>query len=139
MIETLPPTEAEKLHPDAQKRVHKIKKFYKKLASWAGTSIFLVALDLFFSGSITWSKFPVFFWGGSLLLQFFTVLQLQRMDKAWEEKLMRKFTGRSNTDTSPMQQKIPLTKSEDFSEELLQYPTEREKEMADLSRYRKIK
>ena len=119
---------------EAQKRVRKIKKFYKELASWAGTSVFLVALDLFLSGGITWSKYPVFFWGIAIAYQFFTVIRLQKLDKEWENRMMRKFTGKEN---------IPTTTSnppalEDYSEELLRNP-EPEKEIADLSEYRKLK
>lgn len=114
----------------AEKRVRKIKKYYKHLAEWAGTSIFLMALDYFLSGGISWSKYPVFFWGITLVIQFFEILRLQKMDKAWERKQMERFTGRSlpaDTNTSP-----PL---EDYSEDLL---NQKDREMANLSDYRKI-
>ena len=51
---------------NVEKRLRKIKKFYKDLASWAGLSVFMIALDLFLSGGISWSKYPVFFWGIAL-------------------------------------------------------------------------
>ena len=84
------PEKADQEYLDAQKRVKKIKSFYKNLASWAASSIFMIALDLFLSGGITWSKFPVFFWGISLVFQFFQVLRLQQLDKDWEKKQLKK-------------------------------------------------
>jgi hypothetical protein len=132
MNETLLPPEKDKEHLDAEKRVKKIKKFYKELASWAGTSVILLAIDWFLSGGISWSKYPVFFWGIAIAVQFINVLRIQRLDRQWEEKMLRKFKG---------QDQIPAsTRSEpDYSEELLQNEKLREKEFADLSEYRKLK
>lgn len=114
---------------DALKRVKKIKNFYKNLASWAGASIFMLALDFFLSGGFTWSRYPVFFWGLSIIPQLFQVIRLQKLDKPWEQRQMRRFTGRSIPDntTSP-----PL---EDYSDELL---NQRDREMSELSDYRKV-
>lgn len=122
---------------DAQKRVKKIKSFYKNLASWAGSSIFMIALDLFLSGGITWSKFPVFFWGISLVIQFFQVLRLQQLDKEWEKKQLKKLIGRDHPlplDKQNPEQTIqePL---EDYSDELL---NQQDREMEKLSEYRKL-
>ena len=120
---------------DAQKRVRKIKSFYKSLFSWIGTSIFLIALDLFLSGGITWSKFPVFFWGVSLVIQLFQVIHLYRTNKDWEEKMIRKFSG-----IEPVPERLPKGQTEmDYSEQLLGNAPAAEKEMADLSEYRKLK
>ncbi len=122
---------------EAQKRIRKIKKFYKELTSWAGTSVFLIAINIFIAGHITWAKYPVFFWGLFILVQAFEVFRLQRMDKEWEERQMRRFTGRS---TPPPLQRAPPhgahDQTEDYSEQLLQ---QRERELADLSEYRKLK
>ncbi|HUR31735.1 MAG TPA: 2TM domain-containing protein, partial [Saprospiraceae bacterium] len=118
---------------DVDKRLRKIKKFYKDLASWAGLSVFLIALNLFLSGDISWAKYPVFFWGIAIAMQFFNVMLLQKLDRAWEEKLRRKLSE------EPMQTKLPETeKTPDYSEELLKNETVREKEVADLSEYRKL-
>lgn len=132
MNETLLPSEKDQAHLDAEKRVKKIKKFYKELASWAGTSIILLAIDFFLSGGISWSKYPVFFWGIAIAVQFISVLRMQRLDRQWEEKMIRKFKG---------QDQIPAGGSSepDYSEELLQNEKLREKEFADLSEYRKLK
>jgi len=117
----------------AQKRVNKIRKFYKDLANWAGTSVFLIALDLFLSHGITWSKFPVFFWGIFIAAEFFEILRLQYMDKNWEDKMVKKHMG-SQALPDPDQ-----TKGEDYSEELLRQPDQPEMEKADLSSVRKLK
>lgn len=127
-------TESDSEYETAQKRVRKIKKFYKDLASWAGTSIFLIALDLFLSGTISWSRYPVFVWGIFLVIEFFKVLPLQKMDKPWEDKMIRKFTRKP----IPGAQSIPV-EEEDFSGELLKDHEKKEKEYADLTEYRKLK
>ena len=116
-------------YQDALKRVKKIKSFYKNLASWAGVSIFLLALDFFMSGGFTWSRYPVFFWGLSIIPQLFQVIRLQKLDKTWEQRQMRRFTGRAIPEdtTSP-----PL---EDYSDELL---NQKDREMSELSDYRKV-
>lgn len=135
--QTSAPSASEKEIQDAIRRVKKIRKFYKELYSWIGTSIVLVALDLFFSGGITWSKYPVFFWGIAVVIQFFQVWHLQRMDKEWEEKMMRKFIRRPAPPAS-----LPQNTGgdqADYSDELLSNERLREKELADLSEYRKLK
>jgi len=129
-------TESDPEYEIAQKRVRKIKKFYKELASWAGTSIFLIALDLFLSGTISWSRYPVFFWGIFLVIEFFKVLPLQKMDKPWEDKMIRKFTRKPISGAQPLS--IPV-EEEDFSGELLKDHEKKEKEYADLTEYRKLK
>ena len=133
MNETLRPQETDAATLEAQKRVKKIKRFYKNLASWAGTSVFLIAIDLFMSGGITWSIWPVFFWGISIAMEVFEVIRLQRMDKNWEARMLRKHSG---------QTALPDPESvngEDYSDELLRNPKEPEKEKADLSEFRKLK
>ena len=131
------PSASEQEIQDAIKRVKKIKKFYKELYSWIGTSIFLIAINLFFSGEISWSRYPVFFWGIALVIQFFQVLHLQRMDKEWEEKMIRKFTRQAPRDAELPQKST--TDQVDYSDELLNNEPLREKEIADLSEYRKLK
>jgi len=78
----------------AEKRVRKIKSFYKNLASWAGTSVMLLGMNLFLSGDISWAKFPVFFWGIFLAADFFKILYLQRTQREWEERQARGYTRR---------------------------------------------
>jgi len=135
MIEQIPNETTEREYQEAQKRVRKIKRFYTNLASWAGTSVFLIALDVFLSGGMTWSRYPVFFWGISILMQVFQIIRLQRMDKSWEERQMRRFMGRNyqprNTTAT-----LPQEQQEDYSDDLL---NQQEREMADLSEYRKLK
>ena len=133
--ESFPTTNPDPEYENAQKRVRKIKKFYKELASWAGTSIFLVALDFFLSGGITWSKYPVFFWGIFMVIEFFKVLPLQKMDKQWEDNMIKKFT-RKPALTEPSSIPVP---EKDFSEALLRENEKEEKEYADLTEYRKLK
>ena len=123
------PIQEDSEYTDALKRVKKIKSFYKNLASWAGVSIFLLALDFFMSGGFTWSRYPVFFWGLSIIPQLFQVIRLQKLDKTWEQRQLRRFTGRAIPEdtTSP-----PL---EDYSEELL---NQKDREMSELPDYRKV-
>lgn len=123
----------DKAQIEAEKRVRKIKKFYKELASWAGASVFMIALDLFLSGGITWSKFPVFFWGITLVWQFFEVLRLQKLDKQWEDRMMRKFLDKESD-----KRLGESDKQEDYSGELLKNEEIREKELANLAEYRKV-
>jgi len=136
MTEPIPNDIDEREYRDAQKRVKKIQGFYKNLASWAGTSLFLIALDFFMSGGITWSRFPVFFWGISIVMQVFQIIRLQRMDKEWEERQIRRFTGKNYRPRSTAGDEIPMERQEDYSGELL---NQREREIADLSEYRKLK
>ncbi|MEO6130317.1 MAG: 2TM domain-containing protein [Saprospiraceae bacterium] len=133
MIETGPPRTSELATLEAQKRVTKIKKFYKNLASWAGTSVFLIALDLFMSHGITWSKFPVFFWGIAIAMQLFEIIRLQYMDKNWEDKMIQKHIERRSLPGSDQ------TETPDYSKDLLHDPKQPEKEVADLTEYRKLK
>lgn len=125
-VDTRPDERTEAEYREAEKRLKKIKSFYKNLANWAGVSLFLLALDYFLSGGISWSKFPVFFWGISLLMQVFQVIRLQRMDKSWEERQMRRFTGRSISGSNS-------NNPEDYSDELL---NRKERQMDDLKEYR---
>jgi len=122
---------------EAQKRVRKIKRFYKGLASWAGTSIFMLALNFFTTGGLTWAKYPIFFWGISLFIQAFEVIRLQRHDKDWEKRQLEKQLGTQlPADYVPMTV-MPEEKPEDYSDELLnkEQPV---RETADLSEVRKL-
>lgn len=112
---------------EAEKRLKKIKSFYKNLANWAGVSLFMLALDFFMTGGITWSKYPVFFWGISILMQVFEVIRLQRMDKSWEQRQMSRLTGRPMSTSNN-------ENPEDYSDELL---NQKGREMEDLREYRK--
>ncbi len=136
MIERIRTEEEDREYREAQKRVDKIKKFYKNLASWAGTSVFLIALNIFLTGGITWARYPVFFWGLSILIQVFHIIRLQRMDKNWEERQIRRFTGRNYQPRNTSAAEIPGEQQEDYSEELL---NQQEREMADLKEYRQLK
>ena len=136
MIERIPTEAEDREYREAQKRVEKIKKFYKNLASWAGTSVFLIAVDIFLTGGMTWSRYPVFFWGISILIQFFQFIRLQRMDKNWEERQIRRFTGRDYQRRNTSAAEVPGEQQEDYSDELL---NQKEREMADLKEYRQLK
>ena len=114
----------------AQKRVRKIKYFYKELSGWASVSIILLGMDFFLSGGITWSKYPVFFYGLFILAEAVKIIRLQRLDKAWEARQLQKFTGRR---IQPQEE--DALPGEDYSETLLR---ENEKEPANLSDYRKL-
>jgi len=119
----------------AQKRIKKIKAFYKDLSSWAGTSIMLIGLNLFLSGNITWAKYPVIIWGIFIAAEVFNIIRLQYLDKEWEERQMRRFTGRSRN-TAPVRpiRESATSTNEDYSNDLLH---QEERELADLSQYRK--
>ena len=122
---------------EAQKRVRKIKRFYKGLLSWVTTSIILIAINIFTAQGITWAKWPIFFWGISILMQAFEVIRLQRHDKQWEKRQLEKQLGTTlPSDYVPMTV-MPDEKPEDYSEELLnkEKPV---REQADLSEVRKL-
>ncbi len=122
---------------EAQKRVRKIQRFYKKLASWAGVSLFLLALNIFTTGSLSWAKFPIFFWGISLLIQAFEVMRLQRHDKEWEKRQLEKQLGRTLPyDYVPMTV-MPEEKQEDYTDELLHHENP-VREPVDLTEVRKL-
>lgn len=124
-------------YKEAEKRVRKIKKFYKDLAGFAGTSFFLLAFDFFLSGSITWSKYPVFFYGIFVLADVFNVIRLQRLDKTWEERQIRRFTNAPKP--QPIPQQVLHENSErpiaDYSDELLR---REDQEFPDLKEFRKV-
>jgi hypothetical protein len=146
MSNTLQPRPiSEHEYEEAKKRVKKIKGFYHNLANWAGVSVLLLAINLFTSGDISWAKYPIFFWGISIVMQAFRTMRLQRLDKQWEENQMRKFTGdgvypTSESTTTQMPQsatnQVPQEHLEDYTEELL---NRQEREFANLSEYRKLK
>jgi hypothetical protein len=117
---------------EEQRRIYKIRKFYKSLSGWATMSVVLIAIDLFSSQSITWSKWPVFFWGISIFIQFIQILRLQHFGKSWEERMIRRQGGHLV---------LPDTteNTEDYSDELLRKPGEPVKEKAELSEFRKLK
>ena len=122
---------------EAQKRVRKIKRFYKGLLSWVTTSIILIAINIFTAQGITWAKWPIFFWGISILMQAFEVIRLQRYDKQWEKRQLEKQLGTTlPSDYVPMTV-MPDEKPEDYSEELLnkEKPV---REQADLTEVRKL-
>jgi hypothetical protein len=122
---------------EAQKRVRKLKRFYKGLASWATTSVILLAINIFTTGGISWAKFPIFFWGISILFQAFEIFRLQRHDKQWEKRQLEKQLGRElPSDYVPMTV-MPEEKKEDYSEELLN-KEKPERQPADLSEFRKL-
>ena len=130
--------ESENLDPEykeAQKRVKKLKNFYKDLTSWAGTSIVLLALDFFLTGGISWSKYPVFFWGIFVVAQVFDVIRWQKLDKSWEEKQMKRFTSSENKTVKTVNAPPAEEKLEDYSDELM---NKRDREMANLSDYRQL-
>ena len=134
MNEEITPSEQDEIYKKAEKRVRKIKKFYKNLASWAGMSIILIAINVYTTGFITWAKFPVFFWGLAVFIQMIHTIRLYRLDRQWEEKMIRKFTGRPTS----LPQDI-TSQSPDYSDELLRNEQVREKEVADLTEFRKVK
>lgn len=115
---------------EIKKRVRKIRKFYKELITWGATSIVLIAINLFVSGSITWAKYPVFFWGIAILIQFIAILRMRHFSRQWEDKMVRKLAGEGGTGTS---------EAPDYSEELLQNEHIKEKEPAPLSEYRTLR
>jgi hypothetical protein len=123
---------------EAQKRVKKIKKFYKDLYSFLGVSIVLIGINLFFSGNIGWAKYPVFFWGIFIVADAFNIFRLQRFDKTWELRQMEKFTGR-RLQSLPAEKKdadtnqVPI----DYSDELLHQPSP-EREAMDLKEVRNV-
>jgi len=122
---------------EAQKRVRKIKRFYKGLLSWITTSIILIAINIFTAQGITWAKWPIFFWGISILIQAFEVIRLQRHDKNWEKRQLEKQLGTTlPADYVPMTV-MPDEKTEDYSEELLN-KEKPAREQADLSEVRKL-
>ncbi len=124
---------------EVQKRVRKIKRFYKELTSWAGTSAFLIALNLFLSGDISWAKFPVFFWGIYLLANVFDILRLQREQKAWEEKRLQSHPSPTSVLLENQKRMQPVSHpEEDYSGELL-HREEPIRESADLTEVRKLK
>lgn len=133
MNEKIPFRDRNIIATEAQKRVTKIKKFYKNLASWAGTSVFLLAIDLFMNHGITWSKYPVFFWGIAIAMQLFEVIRLHYMDNDWEEKMVKKQIDRQSN-SNVRQQETP-----DYSKDLLHDHSQAEKEVADLTEFRKVK
>ena len=124
------PDQSDPEYMEAQKRVRKIKSFYKELTGWASVSVILLGMDFFLSGGISWSKYPVFFYGLFILAEAIKIIRLQKLDKNWEERQLRKFTNRPLS--APRDETLP---EEDYSEDLLR---EREKEMAPLSDYRKM-
>lgn len=118
----------DKTYRDAQKKVRDLKKFYTELISWAGTSIFLIGLNIFLSGNISWAKYPVFFWGLALIFQVIRLIKNHSFDRHWEEKMIRKMTD-SNGNQSHDDEMV-----KDYSDELLRDHRERKKE--PLSDYR---
>lgn len=115
-------------HADLIKKEKFRKKFFRDLMSWVGTSIVLITMDLFLSGSITWSRFPVFFYGIFMVMQFFRFINVEYFGGDYHEKPKR--WHRRNKYEAPVEE-APV---EDYSDELLR---REEREYADLKEYRK--
>ena len=75
---------------EAQKRVKKVKDFWAHFWSWAITSIFLLALNLFTSPGYLWAFFPIAGWGLGLAFHYFDVFGYPGFSKDWEEKALQK-------------------------------------------------
>ena len=119
---------------DEQARYHvreqKIRKFFKELTQWAGTSIVLVGINIMTTGGFTWAKWPVFIWGLVVAAQALDVIRMYKLNRDWEQRRWQQ------VDQSARQLGEPGTGPvEDHSESLLGRQPEREK----LSDYRELK
>ncbi len=103
------------------------KKFFRDLTSGIGTIIVLVAINLFLTGGITWSKYPIFFYGIFMLMQFFKFIRVQYFDEDYNERESRRDRRQNRREIDQSQ---PV---EDYSDELLR---QEERELADLKEYR---
>lgn len=98
-------------------------KFFRDLTSWMGTSVVLLAIDFFLSGGITWSRYPVFFYGIYMVSHVFKYIRAIHFGGDYEDKPSRR-KRRRNRDDQPV---------EDYSDELL---NQEDRELADLKEYR---
>ncbi len=124
---------------EVEKGVRKIRKFYQQVFSWASISVLLIGIDLFLSGGVSWSKYPVFFWGISLVFQFANIMRIQRLGRIWEEKMVRRPSGQEEARELTPLKGTEENKPVDYSKDLMRDPAEPEKETADLSEYRKLR
>jgi len=74
---------------DAKKRIKKKRKFFNELASYVGTSLFLIGLNVFVTKGYMWAWWPVGIWGVSLIFKAFGLIVNDKTSE-WERKAVRK-------------------------------------------------
>lgn len=105
------------------------KKFLRDLTSWAGTLIVIIAMDVFLSGGMTWSKFPVFFYSLFMVTRFFKYIRARNFGDEYPGRSRRRNRKRL---ANRHEEDQPI---DDYSETLLRQD---EREMSDLKEYRKV-
>ncbi len=120
-------------YDEMEKRDKLRKKFITDLTSWAGTSIVLLAMDFFLSGGMTWSRYPLFFYGIFMLMQFFKFIRIQYAGADYESRRTRRRERKRHRNTQHEEDPIHSMPVEDYTEVLLR---QEERELAELKDYR---
>jgi len=79
----------DRLYREAEKRVKAKKKFYNELLAYVGTSVLLLFINLFTSGSYLWSLWAIVPWGITMVLKGIKV-HTAKTTSEWERREMRK-------------------------------------------------
>lgn len=74
---------------EAKKRVNQKKEFYKELATFVATSLFLVFVNVFSSPYYLWCLWAIIPWGFSLVMKGIKVAGSQKTSN-WEQEEIRK-------------------------------------------------
>ncbi len=116
----------------AQKRVKKIKSFYKNLITWAVFSVFFIVLNIMGGSSFPWAIFPIGGWGIGVIIQALEVFGIPGYGKDWEKRILEDEMRKIELEDSLKQRYIELSAREKTE----QLP---EEEQLDLDELRKIK
>ena len=79
----------EHLYKKAQQRVKKKKNFFKDVTGFLSFSIFLFAINIWFSPGFLWCLFPIGFYALSILITYIDLVRDRIVDD-WEEKELEK-------------------------------------------------
>jgi hypothetical protein len=112
------------IYEEVERKAKMQRRFFRDLSSWAGTMIVLIAMDVFLSGGMTWSKFPVFFYSLFMMTRFIKYIRAQRFGGEYPGRSGRRNRRRLRDNHQEV---------EDYTDTLLR---QEERELADLKEYR---
>lgn len=116
----------------AQKRVKKIKSFYKNLVTWAVFSIFFIVLNILEGSRFPWAIFPIGGWGISIIVQALDVFGIPGYGADWEKRILEDEMRKIELEDKLKQRYLELSTKEK-TEKL------EDDEQLDLEELRKIK
>lgn len=116
----------------AQKRVKKIKSFYKNLVTWAVFSVFFIVLNILGGSRFPWAIFPIGGWGISIIIQALDVFGIPGYGADWEKRILEDEMRKIELEDKLKQRYLELSTKEKTEKLEIE-------EQLDLEELRKIK